>query len=231
MKPKKWGMIANNTAMLAMEDSSQCHLGGEMTMMNECGELINRHQPIAPTQWNGYQLGKTIGRGEFAKVKLAIPIESSEGNIKDTDSNVVAIKFVKYTNCRATNEWRLQQRKSQVEREAQILESLSHPNIVPIHAVWRTEDGMAIIMKYCRDGELFERVEKSYNGLEESAASMLFKQLISAVEYLHNTLNIAHRDLKLVSLLILMDRKICCSKEIIFTFPILVFQNLSSKNS
>jgi serine/threonine protein kinase len=221
-------MIANNTAMVVMEESSHCHLGGEMTLMNECGELINRHQPIAPTQWNGYQLGKTIGRGEFAKVKIAIASESSTGSIKETDSNVVAIKFVKYSNCRATNEWRLQQRKAQVEREAQILESLSHPNIVPIHAVWRTEDGMAIIMKYCRDGELFERVEKSYTGLEESVARMLFKQLISAVEYLHNTLKIVHRDLKLVHLGIFDDRKICYLKEIMFL--ILVFQNHSSKN-
>ena len=189
----------NTTTMLKLEDPSRRHsAGGEATMMNECGELLNKHQPMAPTHWNGFQLGRTIGRGEFAKVKLAITTEPIGNSLRDNDSSVMAIKFVKYTNCRSTSEWRLRQRKAQVEREATILETLCHPNIVPIYGVWCMEDGMAVVMKYCNDGELFDRVEKSGSGLEESMAKMLFRQLISAVDYLHNTLCIVHRDLKLV---------------------------------
>jgi serine/threonine protein kinase len=217
-------MIVNNNTMLMLEDPSPCHLASETIMMNECGELLNRHQPTAPTYWNGFQLGRTIGRGEFAKVKLAIATESNRGITGDKDLSLVAIKFVKYTNCRATSEWRLQQRKTQVEREARILESLQHSNIVPIHKVWRTEDGMAVIMKYCKDGELFDRVEKSGCGLEESAAKMLFRQLTAAVEYLHNTRKIVHRDLKLVRKN-LIHRRICCLTETIYMSVILAFQN------
>ncbi|OHS98337.1 CAMK family protein kinase [Tritrichomonas foetus] len=52
-----------------------------------------------------------------------------------------------------------------------------------------------IVMEYLENGTLLEYVNK--NGpLSEDSASRVFSQLISVLDYLHNTMNIIHRDIK-----------------------------------
>ena len=156
---------------------------GENEILTECGEalpiLAHYLLPMNPGAviWNGYQLDRTIGRGEFAKVKLAYCLQTKAP---------VAIKFLRTTTTKA---------KSSVE--AKLILQLLHPHIVPVLDVQASEEGMAIVMHYCRNGELFDLVER-LNGLDESIARQYFVQLLSAVDYLHNTMDIVHRDIKLV---------------------------------
>ena len=153
----------------------------EPDILTEHGEAHNihlYHQP-PPTLWNGYQLDCTIGRGEFAKVKLAYDLETQEP---------VAIKFLQTPRGKGMC----------TRGEAKLIVALNHPNIVPVLAVHPTEEGTAIVMHYCPDGELFGLVERK-NGLDEDTARGFFLQLISALDYLHNTMEIVHRDIKLVT--------------------------------
>lgn len=53
-------------------------------------------------------------------------------------------------------------------------------------------------MEYCSGGELFDHIVEK-NRLTESESRMFFRQIVSAVSYLHS-LGYAHRDLKPVSL-------------------------------
>lgn len=57
-----------------------------------------------------------------------------------------------------------------------------------------------IIMEYCSGGELFDHIVEK-NRLTESESRMFFRQIVSAVAYLHS-LGYAHRDLKPVSLIL-----------------------------
>ena len=66
--------------------------------------------------------------------------------------------------------------------------------------VMLTRTHLVVIMEYASGGELFQYVQRS-GRLSEDAARFFFRQLITAVEFCHNS-GIYHRDLKLENALI-----------------------------
>lgn len=131
-----------------------------------------------PTLRNcGYDLDRTIGTGGFGKVKLATHVLTGEK---------VAIKIMDKT--------KLGKDLPRVKLEISALKSLSHTNICKLYQVIETESHCYVVMEYCSGGELFDHiVEKSR--LSEMESRMFFRQIISAVSYLHEN-GYAHRDLK-----------------------------------
>ncbi|KAK5665745.1 hypothetical protein QVD99_007383 [Batrachochytrium dendrobatidis] len=138
-----------------------------------------------------YTLGKTLGEGEFGKVKL--------GQHMDTRKEV-AVKLIKKASIDSPA------RREKLIREISLLKSVSHPHIVRLHEVIETEHYIGMIMDYASGGELFGYILKR-RYLKEKEASAFFAQLISGVSYLHKNL-IVHRDLKLENLLIDSHRNI-----------------------
>lgn len=65
-----------------------------------------------------------------------------------------------------------------------------------------TETHFFLAIEYCSGGELFDHIVEK-NRLNESESRMFFRQILSAVAYLHN-LGYAHRDLKPVSYIYLI---------------------------
>lgn len=135
-----------------------------------------------------YKLGRTIGEGTFAKVKLGV--DSTNGQyvaIKIIDKHMVLESNLKY----------------QVQREIRTMKLLHHPNIVRIHEVIGSKTKIYIVMEHVSGGQLTDKM--SYvKKLEEWEARKLFQQLIDAVDYCHNK-GVYHRDLKPENLL--MDHK------------------------
>ncbi|KAJ4823771.1 hypothetical protein Tsubulata_012087 [Turnera subulata] len=126
-----------------------------------------------------YQLGRTIGEGTFAKVKLGV--DSTSGHyvaIKVIDKQMVMASDLKY----------------QVKREIQTMKLLDHPNIARIHEVIGSKKNIYIVMEYISGGQLSDKLVYSQK-LKESEARKLFQQLIDAVDYCHNK-GVYHRDLK-----------------------------------
>lgn len=124
-----------------------------------------------------YELDKTIGCGGFAKVKLATHILTGEK---------VAIKIMEKRS--------LGENLHRVRVELDALQSLSHRHISQLYQVLETESHFFLVVEYCSGGELFDHIVEK-NRLSEKEARAAFRQILSAVAYLHS-LGFVHRDLK-----------------------------------
>lgn len=131
-----------------------------------------------------YRLVKTIGKGNFARVMLArhMPTNSE-----------VAIKIIDKTQLNTNS-------LEKLFREVSIMKLLNHPSIVKLYEVIETEKTLYLVMEYVNNGEVFEYLVK--NGrMKENIARQKFRQIVSAVQYLHSK-RIIHRDLKAENLLL-----------------------------
>ncbi|XP_021437880.1 MAP/microtubule affinity-regulating kinase 4 isoform X2 [Oncorhynchus mykiss] len=137
-----------------------------------------------------YRLLKTIGKGNFAKVKLARHILTGKE---------VAIKIIDKNQLNPTSLQKL-------FREVRIMKGLNHPNIVQLFEVIETENTLYLIMEYASGGEVFDYLV-SHGRMKEKEARAKFRQIVSAVHYCHLK-NIVHRDLKAENLLLDADSNI-----------------------
>ncbi|XP_034024557.1 MAP/microtubule affinity-regulating kinase 4 isoform X3 [Thalassophryne amazonica] len=137
-----------------------------------------------------YRLLKTIGKGNFAKVKLARHILTGRE---------VAIKIIDKTQLNPTSLQKL-------FREVRIMKTLNHPNIVQLFEVIETEKTLYLIMEYASGGEVFDYLV-AHGRMKEKEARAKFRQIVSAVLYCHQKY-IVHRDLKAENLLLDADSNI-----------------------
>lgn len=122
---------------------------------------------------------KELGSGGFAKVILAEHIATKEKvAIKIMDKALLAKKDDLH---RAYN-------------EIYALKHLIHQHICQLYQVYETEESIFLVIEYCPGGELFDYIV-SRKRLQEKEARHLFRQIISAVAYVHKK-GYAHRDLK-----------------------------------
>ena len=141
-----------------------------------------------------YILGETIGKGAFAKVKLATHIPTQEK---------VAIKILdkQKLSHNHTNDDVVR-----IKKEINILKQLRHKNIIQLYEIIESQSNLYIVMEYCEGKELFDYIIKRKH-LPEREACRLFQQIINGVEYLH-LMNVTHRDLKPENLLLDSKRRI-----------------------
>uniref|UniRef100_A0A671TCB1 MAP/microtubule affinity-regulating kinase 3 n=1 Tax=Sinocyclocheilus anshuiensis TaxID=1608454 RepID=A0A671TCB1_9TELE len=137
-----------------------------------------------------YRLLKTIGKGNFAKVKLARHILTG---------SEVAIKIIDKTQLNPTSLQKL-------SREVTIMKNLNHPNIVKLFEVIETEKTLFLVMEYASGGEVFDYLV-AHGRMKEKEARAKFRQIVSAVQYCHQK-HIVHRDLKAENLLLDADMNI-----------------------
>ncbi|KAI1306050.1 Serine/threonine-protein kinase SIK3 [Halotydeus destructor] len=143
-----------------------------------------------PVRIGYYDVIKTIGKGNFAVVKLA----------KNTITNTkVAIKIIDKTCLDKEN-------LRKIWREIEIMKKIKkHNNILRLYQVMQTEKYLMLVTEYCAGGEIFDHLVA--NGkMQEPVARGYFVQIVNAVEFLHN-FGIVHRDLKAENLLLSHDLK------------------------
>uniref|UniRef100_A0A8C6KLK5 Serine/threonine-protein kinase MARK1 n=1 Tax=Nothobranchius furzeri TaxID=105023 RepID=A0A8C6KLK5_NOTFU len=137
-----------------------------------------------------YRLLKTIGKGNFAKVKLARHVLTGRE---------VAVKIIDKTQLNPTSLQKL-------FREVRIMKVLNHPNIVKLFEVIETEKTLYLVMEYASGGEVFDYLV-AHGRMKEKEARAKFRQIVSAVQFCHQR-RIVHRDLKAENLLLDADMNI-----------------------
>ncbi|XP_068523951.1 maternal embryonic leucine zipper kinase isoform X5 [Anas acuta] len=130
-----------------------------------------------------YELRETIGTGGFAKVKLGRHLLTGEK---------VAIKIM--------DKLALGDDLPRVKTEIDAMKNLSHQHICRLYHVIETSKKIFMVLEYCPGGELFDYII-SKDRLSEEEARVFFRQIVSAIAYVHSK-GYAHRDLKPENLLI-----------------------------
>ena len=136
-----------------------------------------------------YNIIKPIKSGGFGKVFLGEEVLTH---------NLVAIKKTDVKHFSTEEMYNL-------SREGRLISNLSHPNIIKIYNFYTYENYLYNVMEYAKGGELTQLIN-SKDEIPETKIKDIFKQIYSAVKYLHNK-NIIHRDLKTNNIVFLDEEK------------------------
>ncbi|KAJ0036715.1 hypothetical protein NQD34_005392 [Periophthalmus magnuspinnatus] len=135
-----------------------------------------------------YEVMETLGRGTYGKVKKAM---------ERATLRTVAIKSIRKERITDNLE------RIHIQREIEITSALQHANIIQFHEVFESRDKIVIVMEYASRGELYDYIQERRR-VPETEARTIFRQITSAVHYLHKN-GVVHRDLKLENILLDQD--------------------------
>ncbi|KAH8433217.1 FHA domain-containing serine/threonine-protein kinase [Aspergillus melleus] len=156
---------------------------------------------------------RKLGSGAYGKVLMALRNETGQQlACKIIDLRVLKERFVReaeerhqsrsFAQVSAAGEVvavrrprNPQEKLADIDREAQILEGLSHPNVIGIERVIKSSDTIYLFQELITAGDLFSYIQFKGGRLPDIEAAVIVRQISKALEYLHQR-NIVHRDLK-----------------------------------
>ncbi|XP_063540347.1 testis-specific serine/threonine-protein kinase 3-like isoform X2 [Cydia strobilella] len=133
---------------------------------------------------HGYILGRTIGSGSYATVKVAS---------SDRHNCQVAIKII--SKFQAPGDYL----KKFLPREIEVVKGLKHENLIRFLQAIETTHRVYIVMEYAENGSLLDIIRKDQH-IDEVRGRCWFRQLVEAVDYCHER-GVVHRDIKCENLL------------------------------
>ncbi|ATY59045.1 serine threonine-kinase chk1 [Cordyceps militaris] len=137
-------------------------------------------------------ISKTVGRGAYASIKKAIPL--------DAPTPVFAVKLIHKGYAVKRGRVSAKQLAMEVSLHSHVGQ---HPHVIEWFAsgedpVWRW-----IAMEYAEGGDLFDKIEADV-GVRQDIAQAYFLQLVGGVSFMHSK-GVAHRDLKPENVLLSAD--------------------------
>ncbi|UJR16149.1 hypothetical protein I4U23_003060 [Adineta vaga] len=140
-----------------------------------------------------YEFIKKIGKGSYGEVWLVLPKTPSASKSQSRQQVLKRLDLRQASNDSTQNDIEV------AEREAKLLSTLKHPNIVAYTESFRSKDGfLNIVMAFCEGGDLYTKLKEKKSkreALTENQIIEWFIQICLALQYIHER-NILHRDLK-----------------------------------
>ncbi|KXT00342.1 hypothetical protein AC578_5878 [Pseudocercospora eumusae] len=137
---------------------------------------------------NQYQLtDRILGKGGFAAVYFAIKKNTGQQfacKVIGQDQDLTCSRSVPSAA----------RKSGSAVREVEVLKKLSHPNVISLDKVITTPFSIYVFQELATCGDLLSYMDKK-GRLSETQVAVIVKQLLEAVNYLHNH-NIVHRDIK-----------------------------------
>ncbi|EEB16115.1 cAMP-dependent protein kinase catalytic subunit, putative [Pediculus humanus corporis] len=158
---------------------------------DETEEKLQPEKKLTVLETHGYTLGKTIGTGSYATVKVAR---------SERHDCLVAVKIVSKFQAPADY------LKKFLPREIEVVKGLKHINLIRFLQAIETTHRVYIIMEYAENGSLLDVIRKDQY-IDEVRARKYFRQLIDAVDYCHER-GVVHRDIKCENLLMDHDNNV-----------------------
>eukprot|EP00929_Paragymnodinium_shiwhaense_P008123 TRINITY_DN112062_c0_g1_i1.p1 TRINITY_DN112062_c0_g1~~TRINITY_DN112062_c0_g1_i1.p1 ORF type:complete len:819 (-),score=183.67 TRINITY_DN112062_c0_g1_i1:185-2641(-) len=155
--------------------------------------LITQTGPAPAAKGNkllhDYVLGEVLGQGAFGVVY--------ECALKGTNAFDYAVKMVD----------KVETPVEEIKHEAELIQSLAHPNIVKFHAIYFEKVFVCIVMSKYPGGDMIEGMQdhwKTRGKIPCAKIGPIAQQMMESIAHLHNC-KILHRDVKGDNYL--MDRK------------------------
>eukprot|EP00199_Chlamydomonas_sp_CCMP681_P002628 CAMPEP_0119116116 /NCGR_PEP_ID=MMETSP1180-20130426/52106_1 /TAXON_ID=3052 ORGANISM="Chlamydomonas cf sp, Strain CCMP681" /NCGR_SAMPLE_ID=MMETSP1180 /ASSEMBLY_ACC=CAM_ASM_000741 /LENGTH=324 /DNA_ID=CAMNT_0007105231 /DNA_START=111 /DNA_END=1085 /DNA_ORIENTATION=- len=140
--------------------------------------------PGTPMGTSPYNRVRTIGRGAFGEVFLAVNRATGEEVAIKCTSRRRDPTFLKYLEAEIMNQ-----------------RVLRHPHVVELKEVFLVDaEKIGIVMEYAPGGSLFGMVQRDVR-LSEDTSRWFFQQLCMTLDFCHER-GVAHRDIKLENLLL-----------------------------
>ena len=174
----------------ALRDNAKNTAEAAKGALNEALHLITSQisgPQTRPVSIGGYHIVAKIGEGGMSSVFLAR---------RESDNADVALKIVSATDN--------QEMIAHFMREAAILSSIDHPNVVKIFDQGFGKEYAYIAMEYFTGGTLSERIKE---GLSPRQAMSLLAQAAGALREIHRR-DIIHRDIKPANIMVRADGSI-----------------------
>lgn len=147
-------------------------------------EILKQREVFGKVRNSPWSRGKKLGRGAFADVYEATSTMTG---------GKMAVKMIRLVGG-------FKERVKDLMNEIEILCSLTHPHIIHYFYCERAETTINLFMELADEGSLADMLAGQPRLTEEQAAAIT-KQLLLAVNYLHDH-NIIHRDVKPGNMLI-----------------------------
>ena len=151
-----------------------------------------------------YRVERVLGQGSFGITYLAttkVTINGALGSL-ETTINVALKEFFmaevngrdNYTVTSGNQDGLFDNYKRKFAKEAQNLSNLEHPHIVKVLESFEANNTIYYSMEFCENGNLDDLIGQN-NGIQESVALPLFKQIAEALIFMHFR-QLLHLDLK-----------------------------------
>ena len=128
---------------------------------------------------NRYRIQKQIGQGGMGAVYVAVDLRFS---------STVAIKETLFLG---------ENFEKAFEREARLLNSLRHPSLPNVRDYFSEEHNQYLVMEFIAGEDLSEKLEKNGEAFKIEEVMDWSKQLLEALNFLHNQeIPVIHRDIK-----------------------------------
>lgn len=135
-----------------------------------------------------YEKVRVLGKGSFGS---AILIKRKDDNALFVVKEIPMGKMTK-------------KEREDARKECTVLQQLHHPNIVRYIEQFENHNNLYIVMEYCNDSDLGEKVKKCQGAMKESTILYYFSQVCLAMEYLHSK-HILHRDIKTMNVFLMKN--------------------------
>jgi NIMA (never in mitosis gene a)-related kinase len=160
--------------------------------MESCGFPIASDGSFLGSRGGLYKPVNILGRGSFGTCVLVKKAPEAPG------ANAGALRVVKTVDLLHASDEDTTCRWSEALREAEVLKSLRHPNIIGYEDAFLADTHLCIVMEYADGGDLaaaIARRRESGRRYHEREAMAIFAQLALALRHVH-ALRILHRDVK-----------------------------------
>ncbi|TMW61923.1 hypothetical protein Poli38472_010986 [Pythium oligandrum] len=154
-----------------------------------------------------YRVQRVLSRAQFGEILLCEVDGHKHGN---DDASLVVVKQITWPSDNSKGD----QKKTPSDDPAQELDVAAkicaagnHKHVVRYQKVLREESNnvmmIGIVMEYCNQGDLFHRLDgMPENRLDEREALRVLRQIADGLDFLHQVVGIAHRDLSLENVLV-----------------------------